>query len=78
MLKYLESTSFKVWSAAACPPLNSNPPSKTAVKAQVLCEQATRVSRQTTQHTIYSKATENVDSSIKFRKFLQRFAVFSA
>ena len=27
---------------------------------------------------IYNKATENVDSSIKFRKSLQRFAVFSA
>ena len=49
-----------------------------AVKAQVLCEQAVCVLRQTTQHTIYSKATENVESSIKFRKFLQRFAVFRA
>ena len=65
-------------SAAACPPLKSNPPSKLTVKAQFLCEQEARVSRQTTQHTTYSKATENVDFCIKFRKFLQRFAVFSA
>ena len=56
--------------AAACPPLRSNPPSKTVVKVKVLCEKAARVSRQTTQHTIYSKATENADSSAKFRKFL--------
>ena len=50
--------SYKEGDAAACPPLRSNPPSKMAVKTQVLCKQAARVSRQTTQHTIYSKATK--------------------
>ena len=36
------------------------------------------VSRQTTKYTVHYKATDNVDSSTKFRKFLQCFAVFLA
>ena len=63
--------------AAACSPLQANPPSKSTAKAQVLCEQRARVLQQTTKYALYCKATDNVDSSIKFQKFLQRFAVFS-
>ena len=48
------------------------------VKVQVLFEHAARISRQTTQRMICNKATRNVESNIKFWKFLQRFADFSA
>ena len=64
--------------AAAFSPLQANPPSKLTVKAQVLCEQTACVLQQTIKYALYCKATDNVDSSIKFQKFLQRFAVFPA
>ena len=60
---------LQVDDAASCPPLKSNPPSKLTVKAQILCEQAARVSQQTTKYALYCKATNNVDSSIKFQNF---------
>ena len=64
--------------AAACPPLKPNPPSKLTVKAQFFWEQEARVSEQTTKYALYYKATDNAESSIKLQKFLLRFAVFSA
>ena len=45
---------------------------------QVLCEQTTRISWETTKYALYCKATDNVGASIKFQKFLQPFAVFLA
>ena len=58
--------------------ISANPSSKSAVKSQILCEQTARILRQTTKYALYCKATNNVDTSIKFQKFLQRFAVFFA
>ena len=56
----------------------TNPSLNLAIKSQILCEQKSRVSHQTTIYALYCKATNNVASSIKFQKFLQRFAVFLA
>ena len=47
-----------------------------AVKAQILCEQAARVSRQTAQRTICNKATENVTPILNSKNFCSALPSF--